>query len=321
MASRDVEQPGKEDLKWKIRISQEIVEILERKEKKLWLRWLPTIATVVTIFVAAGSLFGGILEFSYQQVASAHLQATQMAENAQLQATQQASNMQLQATQVAANAAQTLDQQHQTMFDTYLDQMSDLLLIYHLQASKQGSPVRAIAEARTLTTLHDLDPSRRADLVHFLWKAGLVTENQPVISLNAAPLSSTMFQHALLMNINLSGALLIRSSFVDCNLQGALFKAAVLFGVTLNNVNLSGANMAKANMHGVTLEDVTLIGANMTQADLSWAILSGDDLTKVNLKGAILAGANLKGAKITPAQLKQVASLQGTIMPDGSKHS
>lgn len=60
--------------------------------------------------------------------------------------------------------------------------------------------------------------------------------------------------------------------------------------------------------------------------DLDWTpskkvkLSSGDDLTKVNLLGANLNGANLTGAIITPKQLKQIASMQGAIMPDGVKH-
>lgn len=263
---------------------------------------------------------------------------------------QEVATAHLQATQEAATAAQTLDQQRQSMFDTYLDRMSDLLLIYHLQTAKPGSPVRAIAEARTKATLKYLDPSRRAELVQFLWAAGLVTGKQPVISLGASPLSPVIFEHALLYGINLTGALLIKSTFDDCDLHGAIFTEATLLDATLNNVNLSGANMTQDDLNNATLEDATLTEVNLTKAllidaslsgddltkvnlrgaslagaDLAWANLkdanlSGDDLTKVNLKRANLAGADLKDAKISPAQLKQVASLQGAILPNGSVH-
>ncbi len=280
--------------------------------------WATPMATIVAALVAVGGFLWGVYQFKAQQSDSARMQATQE----------------------VANQAQTLDQQRQTTFDTYLDRMSDLLLIDHLRTAKPDSPVRAIAEARTVTALRDLDGYRRAELVRFLWKAKLDTGNQPVISLSAAPLNSTMFQHALLNSINLSGALLISSTFDDCNLQRAIFKMTVLTGATLKIVDLTEANMTQANLYGATLEDVTLTGANMTaailqranlsgddltkvnltRANLAGANLSGDDLTTVNLTRANLAGANLKGARITPTQLKQIASLQGAIMPDGSRH-
>jgi len=49
-------------------------------------------------------------------------------------------------------------------------------------------------------------------------------------------------------------------------------------------------------------------------------------LDKANLSGANLFGAdlsktNLIGAKVTTEQLKKAKSLEGAIMPDGTKHA
>src|SRR5260221_481461 len=61
--------------------------------------------------------------------------------------------------------------------------------------------------------------------------------------------------------------------------------------------------------------------------DLSGADLHGAHLTLADLNGANLSRADLHGANLTnapgttPAQLAQARSLQGTTMPDGSKHS
>jgi pentapeptide repeat protein len=62
---------------------------------------------------------------------------------------------------------------------------------------------------------------------------------------------------------------------------------------------------------------VSLVKANLGSADLNLADLSG-----ANLSGANLAWANLRGATgITDEELEQRAySLEGAIMPDGSKH-
>lgn len=307
MSSRNDDQLGNEEPDWmspnwmppnwtlfrkKYSQEREVVAIWEHQAKSNWMSALVSIASALA---TVGTLLFGIYQFNAQQAANVQLQVTQAAAGAQLQATQE-----------AASATQTVDQQRQTTFDTYLDRMSDLLLFDNLQTSKPGSSVRAVAEARTIATLRDLYSTpqapepRAAELVRFLWKAGLVTGEQPIISLNAAPLEFTKFQNALLYNINLSGALLNGDIFNNCDLQGAIFIGTNLTAAILENVNLTGMNMTKAL--------------------LQRAILSGDDLTKVNLTGANLTGADLKGALITPAQLKQVASLQGAIMPDGSKH-
>jgi Pentapeptide repeats (8 copies) len=80
----------------------------------------------------------------------------------------------------------------------------------------------------------------------------------------------------------------------------------------------------------IDLSGADLSGADLSGADLSWfrqesgedycADLSGADLSDTDISGADLSGANLKGAKVTDEQLAQAKSLEGAIMPDGSKH-
>jgi multidrug efflux pump subunit AcrA (membrane-fusion protein) len=56
----------------------------------------------------------------------------------------------------------------------YLDQMGSLLLEKDLRASEEGSEVRTLARARTLTVLGRLDPSRKTAVMQFLLEAELV---------------------------------------------------------------------------------------------------------------------------------------------------
>ena len=70
--------------------------------------------------------------------------------------------------------------------------MSDLLLVYHLDTSKPGDPVRAVAQARTYTALQSLDGDRKATLLVFLWEANLIYTPQPIVSLYAAYLNDAM---------------------------------------------------------------------------------------------------------------------------------
>jgi hypothetical protein len=84
----------------------------------------------------------------------------------------------------------------------------------------------------------------------------------------------------------------------------------------LNGANLSGARLVDADLSGANLVDANLVDADLSEADLSRADLSG-----ANLSGARLDGANLSGAIVKDEQLELRASLEGTVMPDGSKHS
>ena len=100
---------------------------------------------------------------------------------------------------------------------------------------------------------------------------------------------------------------------LDSKRKGALLK--FLYEAQLINygdviINLNGAN----------LSDADLSGADLSRADLSGANLSGAELDGSDLFGTDLSAANLQGATVTNEQLAKAESLQGTIMPDGSKH-
>jgi uncharacterized protein YjbI with pentapeptide repeats len=257
--------------------------------------------------------------------------------------TQQSASAQMQATQEAASAGQSLDQQHQATLDTYLDRMSDLLLTYHLAASKAGDQVQALAQARTYTALRNLDGPRKGTLVRFLFEANLINGPQPIISLQRADLSGVVLTDAILSGANLSGA----------NLSGANLSGADLLGVDFTGANLSKADLLYTRLLNVQMDGVdlsgayvywwytnstgscgvcaappstnplpqALSGANINNAhlfystflepgenglagkDLSGAPLEGADLRWANLSGADLSGADLSGANLSHANL------------------
>lgn len=186
----------------------------------------------------------------------------------------------------------TLDNQRETVLQTYLDKMSELLLHENLRQSKRGDDVRNIAHARTLTVLPKLDPNRKRSIILFLAESGLIDRNTWIIDMSFADLSGVDLSHAMkLDSIALDGA----------DLQGA---------------NLSGAELTMVNFGRVNLHHANLFGTNLWEADLTEA-----DLTEANLWEADLTKANLKGVTgIAIERLKKQAySLQGATMPDGTK--
>ena len=86
----------------------------------------------------------------------------------------------------------------------------------------------------------------------------------------------------------------------------------------------------KANLMtqmGSSVRDVAISAADelrqigwLTDGSLQEALLSGADLRGADLSGADLSGADLSGANLTDEQLAQARSLEGAIMPDGTKH-
>jgi Pentapeptide repeats (8 copies) len=175
-----------------------------------------------------------------------------------------------------------LDKQREELLQTYLDRISDLLLKEGLRSSASDAEVRNVARVRTITILFQLDARRIEFVFAFLRESGLMsaTASESVVSLREA---------------------------------------------NLRRVDLSRANLYRADLRNVILfradlRDANLIEANLSQAILRKAILSQAQLREADLTGADLSLADLRGAEVTPEQLDTVGSLQGAIMPDGSKH-
>jgi uncharacterized protein YjbI with pentapeptide repeats len=164
--------------------------------------------------------------------------------------------------------------------------------------------------------------------------------------LSGADLGLADLRKAYLLNVNLADA-----NLSGANLSGADLRFATLSDATLHEVDLSGANLTGAHLSGADLDppgsranlaEAILVGADLKDANLQQAILSDANLQQAtlsdaNLSGAILrraklSGVTLKGAVLDEANLsdavgvtkeeleQKAGSLEGAIMPDGSKH-
>lgn len=263
--------------------------------KTLW-DWLKLFATLLLPLVIALSTAW----FSFQQ----NQTALQVSES------QHASDQKIAQENRQADQAATADQQQQATLNTYLADMKDLIFNHGLATSQPGDPVRSLARAETLSTLTQLDGKRKGVVITFLLYAGLLTYDhttgkRAIVPLAHADLSSVDLWNQGGEPIDLAG-----ENFTNANLGASFFEYSALFIDTFTNANLSGAHL-----HGALLFEDDFGGA-----DLSGADLSDTDLTNAYLVGANLSNANLKGAKVTTAELDQAKTLQGAIMPDGSKH-
>lgn len=205
----------------------------------------------------------------------------------------------------------TLDRQQEAALQAYIDHISDLLLNKNLRASIDEtdeihgniSEVRHTARIMTLTVLRGLDPRRKGLVIQFLFEAGLISGENPIVRMYGASLQDAELDHAFLDGANLSGAVL----------RDAKLRHAVLMGAKLNGAKLIGAHMG----------NITLRGANLEAADLTGADLTHANLMNTNLRHANLSQANLTDAwNIFNYELEDTfeINLKGAIMPDGTKH-
>jgi uncharacterized protein YjbI with pentapeptide repeats len=229
----------------------------------------------------------------------------------------------------------------------YLDQMGDLLLAKDgLRESEEGSEVRTLARARTITVLERLeDPSRKTAIMRFLVETELVQRVEgraPIIHLSFADLSGAPLfgadlrgadlYRADLRGADLNNAVLIEADLWQANLRGADLSFADLSGVDLDNANLSDADLSEANLSDAHLWQANLSDAVLSRADLSDAVLSeanlrganlsdvnylsrtdlseidldNADLSRADLSDADLSGDDLRGADLSGANLSGV---------------
>jgi Pentapeptide repeats (8 copies) len=150
---------------------------------------------------------------------------------------------------------------------SYLDQMSQLMLERKLLEAEPGDPVYTLAQARTSTAILRLDAEHKASVIRFLSDAGLTTSGE--VSINI--LSGIALNGADLRNVSLSDLDLSNAFLLDANLRDAILFNADLSGAWLRGAYLSGADLIGADLSGAvgfTNEELeqqakTLKGATM----------------------------------------------------------
>ena len=238
------------------------------------------------------------------------------------------------------------------------DEVRKIARVRTVTVLRKLDPVRKASVLQFLQETDLLNKDKRVvELVGVdLGGARLSGANLNGVTLSGANLSGANLNGATLSEANLNGANLSGTYLNDADLRGADLKKAdlseanlgwsILSGPArsriflgpsnLSGANLSGANLSKANLRGANLTGVNLSGANLSEINLSGANLSGVNLSDIdlstinlsnanlsntNLSRADLRGADLSGAKgVTDAQLGEAKSLEGAIMPNGSKH-
>ena len=215
-------------------------------------------------------------------------------------------NQQHQADQQIAN-----DQQREATLQTYLNDMSNLLLNNKLLKSKPGDVERQVARERTLTTLRRLKADRNRIVLQFLRDAHLIGIQDAVIDLSNADLSNDDLSGTDLSGVNLRNAILNGADLSSVHLNGTILNGADLSGADLNGtimggVDLSGAHLNGAHLNGANLSNAALKDANLSNAFLNGAHLNGATLNGANLSNATLDGAILSGAILNGAILSNV---------------
>jgi uncharacterized protein YjbI with pentapeptide repeats len=222
-----------------------------------------------------------------------------------------------------------IDRQRQATLETYYERMAELLLLEHgLRESAEGSEMRSIARARTITVVKSLDEPRNGQLFGFLKASRLMEKEAPVIDPAQIDFSGADLSMADLFEVNLQQANLSEANLSRANLSRANLSGAILGEANLSGAHLLRSNLLRAFLFRANLSRSILLEANLSVAFLSDANLSGANLYRANLNGAILSGVNLSEANLSGAILREAwnwtidqfdmaKTLAGATMPDG----
>jgi uncharacterized protein YjbI with pentapeptide repeats len=255
----------------------------------------------------------------------------------------QASTSQQLADQSQQKQVELADQsQQEQVVNTYIDQMSNLVLQYHLHDSQLADPIRAVAQALTLTALSRLDSAHKNIIILFLYRADLLkyhfykhnetdcgdpkvlkkqfSDENPIITLSQGNIAGVTINNLKLscidlLNMHLEGSnfstsLLDRANFglslaMNADFSYASMKSADLFYLDLSGANLQGALLQYADMKGICLSHARLDGADLQGADLRVYTHSVNYATLFcgQHDYATLTPANLSDADLTHANL------------------
>jgi uncharacterized protein YjbI with pentapeptide repeats len=191
----------------------------------------------------------------------------------------------------------------------YLDKITELLLD-PLPDSLDSERIRAVARARTLTTLRQLDGSRKATLLQFLHEAKLIDKKSAIIELRGADLSDIVLTNLALDNADLTEATLRRATLVFLSLRWA----------DLSGVDLSEASLAKVSLYAADLRYANLVGTTLIDVDLRKANLHGAKFAGRDPKAITFADAASRGlvaTKLAKVNLDEARYDSHTRWPEG----
>ena len=128
------------------------------------------------------------------------------------------------------------DKQREDALQSYIKEISELLLHEKLRESKPQDEVSMIARVRTLTVLPRLDGKRKRTVLQFLHESDLIENDKCIVDLVEADLTG-----ANLADTNLRKAYLLGVDLTGANLMGAVLSEANLIGATVTNEQLAKA--------------------------------------------------------------------------------
>ncbi|CAF3363538.1 unnamed protein product [Rotaria socialis] len=213
----------------------------------------------------------------------------------------------------------------QTVYDTYIDDISRLLL--RRDFNRSDSSYLKIIRTKTLSTLRQLEIERKREIILFLYENELIQNNkypiEELVALDNGDLIGIEFKHSMtfrceLVNLYLASILVSNIIFNDCQLRNADFNGASMVQATFNDSIMSSGNFMNSDLTGASfnennMRNIKFAGATLTRARICNSILEQVDFTNADL---IESNANIDQLMIPIGEKANI--FINTRFPNGS---
>ncbi|WP_161627038.1 pentapeptide repeat-containing protein [Paenibacillus polymyxa] len=117
--------------------------------------------------------------------------------------------------------------------------------------------------------------------------------------LSDAVMDDSHIEDTIMIYVNLSGASMQNSVFINVNLSNSFLSYSQLCRSKLQHSKLTSCDLRFADLYGADLSNVDLSNADLSNVDLTDANLENAILTGANLTNSTLSNTNLRGCNLT----------------------
>jgi hypothetical protein len=232
------------------------------------------------------------------------------------------------------------------VLQTYITQLSRLMLEDKLRSSREGSDVRVAARTLTLAAVRRLDGARKGEVVRYLADSRLIEgrshrrggailtgQRPPKLQLSDADLRGADLRGASLFALSLSGADLRGARFdgadlLDVDLTSTRMQGSSFRGASFGDVDFARARLDRAVFDGAQFQSTAspqrlfptlfdfacLTDARFRDAYLEGAIFRNGIGVRVDFSRAVLSGRALREAELQRTTIGK-AELHGDVPP------
>jgi uncharacterized protein YjbI with pentapeptide repeats len=192
----------------------------------------------------------------------------------------------------------------ESVLQSYLDQMTKLLLEHKLVETDEQAIVRKIARAWTISAFESLDGKGRSIVFRFLYESGLLTYSHnsgPILEMNGVSLSEMFTYMNNFSNINLR-----RSQITDSYLAEINMSKSVLTDMLFSDTRLEMCDFEDSDFTDSDLGGNLIIECNFRSTRLFKAFMTDTSIRSSDFEGAILTELTAPRITVNETNMKGV---------------